>query len=128
MLGRCGFGKGEMAHERATWELDLGARVWTRGRAKRACGRRAREKAGSQPGQADWQRRTNSACGPAGAPAAVSVSETRGVRLPTLVRPRPVPRRLGEQEAAKGGFESALPGEGEVWGPDQPLAPRTPGF
>ena len=78
-------------------------------------GERAGRKAGSEPGRADSERRSRQ-CRPREHPLAVSVRDTRGAPPPHPRPPAPPgepARRLGEQKGARGGFESALLGEGD---------------
>ena len=130
VLGGCGFGKGGdgagcyLGAGPGCASVDEGPGEGAPVGGERAGGRRGPSQ-GGRTGE-----RPSRQCRPRASTRWRWVWARRGARpLPTLVRPTPHGSRcLGEQEGARSVFESALPGEGEVWEPQPALGCRTPGF
>lgn len=86
----------------ATWELDLGARVWTRGRARERLWAESALEEGGDPARAGRRRAVEQTVpAPRKHPLAVSVSETRGAP-PPHPRPASAPRFAASGRAGRG--------------------------
>ena len=95
--------RGEMA-QGATWELDLGAQVWTRGRARERLWAESAREEGGDPARAGGPAsgRADSA-GPARAPAGGECERDAGrARFPPSSGPRPTVRGVWESRKGRG--------------------------